>query len=152
MKSVSPAQLLLDSKSKWVWETDFLRPLSLPCMTVQCPRLALLRLPLPVLLFFSSVLFFKLFFSWTQVWLLRPSHCQSSLFSVFSPCRTLWSPYFNHKFIIYVLCCLLTYLLCICPFLMDSLEICIQTSHCLHEPFGILRHFFFEGKHQLVIV
>ena len=72
--------------------------------------------------------------------------------SVFSPCRTLWSPYFNHKFIIYVLCSLLTYLLCICPFLMDSLEICIQTSHCLHEPFGILRHFLFEGKHQLVIV
>ena len=42
--------------------------------------------------------------------------------SVFSPCRTLWSPYFNHKFIIYVLCCLLTYLLCICLFLIDSLE------------------------------
>ena len=74
-------------------------PLSLPCMTVQCPRLALLRLPCQSSFFSPLFSLLNFFFSWTQVWLLRPSHCQSSLFSVFSPCRTLWSPYFNHKLI-----------------------------------------------------
>ena len=70
--------------SKWVWETDFVRPPLPPLHDGPMSTSGAPQTSLPVLLFFSSVLFFKLF-SWKQVWLLRPSLCQSSLFRSFLP-------------------------------------------------------------------